>query len=178
MRDRKAWIVAVLALFLASSQFQAVASAALPGPILAQEDDPGWLGSFIEGVAQSLYGAIQKFWRELICRMRTGMVDAIASFWCLRSAGGTELNSNNALLLPIPDCDCSLCGTAAVDYSEYILQATEWVAGANKVFSKFVPWELWVSLYTTYILAAVGIWVARLFARLGIGFFGWMQQVF
>lgn len=176
MRDRKALIVAVLAVFLASSQFQAVASAALPGPILAQEsEDPSWVGSLASKVAQAIYTAVVSLWLDIICRMRTGIVDAVASFWCLKTNGGADNpETMNALLVPIPDCECSVCTTALSDYKEYIIEGVEWTAGANNVFSKFTPWQLWSTLYGAYILAAISLWVVRLLSKLGVWFFGWI----
>lgn len=176
MRDRKALIVAVLAVFLASSQFQAVASAALPGAILAQEDEnPGWVGEFISGVAESIYTAVKTFWMDIVCRMRTGIVDAVAGFWCLKSSGGEDgTGQDQAIFAEIPDCECPMCTTALSDYKEYIIEGVEWTAGANNVFSKFIPWQLWSTLYGAYILAACGLFVVRLISKLGMAMFGWV----
>lgn len=167
--DRRVLVIAVLAVLLASSQADA------GYVVLAQSEDQSLLTELIDAFLDGLSGVFSRLLstvEEWLCLMRNGFINFIAQFWCLRISLGFNGQAVMADFPPEYQCECMLCSEALGDYKEHIIDALEWFMGFGNVFAKFVPWQLWATLYGAYIAAVIAKLVVRVALSVGLGLFG------
>ncbi len=112
---------------------------------------------------------------DIVCRMRTGIVDAVAGFWCLKSSGGEDgSGQDQAIFAEIPDCECPMCTTALSDYKVHIIEGRVDGRGQQCLLEVPPPRQLWSTLYGAYILAACGLLRGPAGLELGMAMFGWV----
>lgn len=166
MSDNKLRTVLVLFLVIVG-----LLTGATPGLAQEGEDDPGGFA----GIVADLVAVVTHWYTDFICTMRAALMNAVGYWWCIEcgfTEGGEGSPGGSWGCQEKPDCECNLCITWLGEYKELISDAIGWVVGAVNVFSLFIPWELWATLFTAYVTAASGLFAFRMVAKFGMWMFG------
>jgi hypothetical protein len=140
-------------------------------------DDGGWF--------QWIFDAIQEWVQGMFCRFRVAAFNAIGKWFCVECSVSVTApgeipddddpgggGGGSGTCHDIPDCECALCPGWLSDYKDLVAEGVSWIIGAGNFLSKFIPWQLWATLYVAYLNVIVLMWVIRLVTKFGMMFFG------